>query len=502
MLNDAKVKAAKAKEKPYKLFDSGQLFLHVTTAGGRIWRMKYTFGKSPKTGKPTEKLLTFGAYPAISLGEAREMRNAAKAIMLAGKDPAVERRLAVDEQKDAAANTFETVAIQWFELNSGWSVERFRAWQAATGLVFGRKHLATWVEHPTTRWSPQQAYDIYRSLERDIFPLMGDLPIAAIRAPKVLKVLQETERRGAIGTAHKLRQRVSAVFSYGVNTGLCEMDPAAKLGTALKEKPKEAPRPSIIDGLDAWGDKVTAFRQMMIECEALRRRASTKLALRLLALTAVRPGELAGAMWSEFEDVEARWAIDASGVRIQINQPLWRIPAARMKGTVARKSEAGGDHLVPLSRQAVDVLSALHGLTGRFPYCFPGDRSLHKPISEGTLNKLLKDAGYDKRHVPHGFRAAFSTIMNERPKELRHEDDRAIVDLMLAHIPEQKSGSEGAYNRASHMERRRELAQEWADIAIGGFWPADIHLGQPMRMGRRMKADLQALAEAMERARA
>jgi integrase len=485
-LNDAKVKAAKPRDRDYKLADAGQLYLLVTKAGGRLWRMNYTYGGNAKGG-PAQKTLTLGSYPSTSLSEARNFRDAAKALLRDGKDPAIERRLAVDEQAAANENTFETVAIRWFELNSGWSLERFKAWQAETGLTFAKQQARRWVDHETTRWSLQQAYDTYRSLERDIFPYMGDLPIASIRAPKVLKVLQEVERRGAIGTAHKLRQRVSAVFSYAVNTGLCENDPAGKLGAALKEKPTEIPQPSIVDGIKDWGSRITAVRQMLIDCEALRTRATTKLALRLLALTAVRPGELAGAMWGEFSGLDG-------------DAPLWTIPAERMKGTRSRKAEENGEHLVALSRQAVDVLTVLRALTGRFPYCFPSERSIHVPLSENTIRAFLIRGGYEGRHVPHGFRAAFSTIMNERPRHMKHEDDGAIVDLMLAHIPERKSGSEGAYNRAAHMERRHELAQEYADLILGGFWPADIHLGQPMRMGRRKRADLAELAAAMAQA--
>jgi integrase len=495
VLNDAKVKAAKPKGAAYKLGDAEQLYLLVTKAGGRHWRWNYTYGKNPK-GKPAQKTLALGSYPSTSLGEARELRNAAKKLLRDGKDPAVEKRLAIVEQETASANTFETVALRWFELNSGWSVERFRAWQKETGEAFSRKAAPAWIEHRTDRWSLQQGYDILRSLERDIFPHIGELPIASLKPPKVLKVLQETERRGAIETAHRLRQRVSAVFSYGISAGLCESDPAAKLGQALKTVPKETPQPSIVDGIAEWDGQVTAFRQMMIDCEALRRRAVTKLALRFLALTCVRPGELAGAMWKEFEDLEPRF-VTIGATPMQTNLPLWRIPALRMKGDSKRKAEAGGDHLVPLSRQAVDVLQVLRRLTGRFPYCFPGERTIQQPISDNTLRKLLMDAGYKGRHVPHGFRSAFSTIMNERPKELKHDDDRAVVDLMLAHIPEQKSGSEGAYNRAAYMARRRELAQEWADLIFAGFWPADIHLGQPMRFGRRMKRDLQEIVDAL-----
>ena len=162
-----------------------------------------------------------------------------------------------------------------------------------------------------------------------------------------------------------------------------------------------------------------------------------------------------------------------------------------MKGTKDRKSDGSEDHVVPLAREAVDVLAALRTETGRYPLCFPGERQVHKPMSSNTLRALLIRAGYFQRHVPHGCRAAFSTIMNERPAAQRQEGDRAVVDLMLAHVPLSRdaggrsaalvSDSEGAYNLAAYMDRRRELAQEWADMLLTGFCPADTVLDQPTR---------------------
>lgn len=478
MLNDAKIKAAKGEEAPYKLGDSGQLYLLVTKTA-KLWRMNYTFGRNAK-GNPKQKTLSLGEYPAVTLLKARAARDAAKAMLAEGKDPAVERKLAVIEQQTDHESTFEVVAIRWFELNSGWSVEKLRGW-LKENPAFSRAAAPAWTVEARQRWSIQQAYDIFRSLDRDIFPHLGRLPIKTIKAPRILTVLQLIEARGAVETAHRIRQRISAVFSYAVNSGLCDSDPAGKLGESLRPVPKARPQPSIIDGITDHDAQLAAVRKLLGDCEAQRTRAVTKLALRFLALTAVRPGdELAGARWEEFEDLEGE-------------APLWIIPASRMKGDTDRKEEQGGDHLVPLSWQAVDVLQALKTLTGRFPLCFPGERHLHKPISENTLRALLIRAGYYQRHVPHGFRAAFSTYMNElvdRRWRDRGQDglspDRAIIDLMLAHKPKDKV--EGAYNRAAYLIRRRELAQEWADLLLDGFCSPAAHLGQPMRRGASRSA--------------
>lgn len=433
MLTDAKIKAAKPREAAYKLVDSAQLFLHVTPAGGKHWRMNYTFGKNA-AGKPAQKTLTFGPYPGVTLVEARQKRDAAKALLRDGRDPAVEKRVSIEARAADHSNTFEIVARRWFEL---------------------RKAI----------WSPVHADDVLRSLERDVFPAIGALPLSAIDSPMILALLNAVEQRGAVETAHRLRQRVSDIFVYAIAAGgLAIADPAASLGKALRKKPRAKKQPSVIDRIRDYDAQVDAVRTMLAKCDAERCRASTKLALRLLALTAVRPNEVQSARWDELEGLDGP-------------NPLWRIPAARMKGDQDRKADDGGDHLVPLSSYAVAAINALRPLTGGYQLMFPSERHVHRPISENTLRALLIRAGYYQRHVPHGFRSAFSTIMNERPD--RQDGDRAVIDLMLAHIPKDKV--EGAYNRAAYMPRRHELAQAWGDLIAADLVAPEEHLGKPIR---------------------
>lgn len=428
MLTDAKVKAARPRDAAYKLADSNQLYLHVSPAGGKHWRMNYTYGRSAKNpNAPAQKTLTFGPYPAVTLVEARRRRDEAKAMLLEGRDPATERRIAAKAQTSATGNTFRSVATSWYDKKKG-------------------------------TWAPRHATKVWESLEENVFDEIGSLPITSIDAPRLLDLLTVVENRGAIETAHRLRQRISAVFVYAIAAGLAANDPAASLGKALSPKPRARRQPALTD--------LTSIREMLVACEAERSRAGTKLALRLLALTVVRPGELRHARWAEIEDLNGA-------------EPVWRIPAARMKGDEDRKAEVGGDHIVPLSTQAVAVLRALHPLTGDLELMFPSERHLHKPISENTLSQVLIRSGYFQRHVPHGFRAAFSTIMNERADAAGRSGDRAIIDLMLAHIPKDKV--ESAYNRAAFMPRRRELAQEWADLLLEGAAAPDSFVGQPMR---------------------
>lgn len=471
MLNDAKVKAAKGKEKAYKLTDSGQLYLHVSTTGVRSWRLNYTFGKNA-AGKPAQKTHTFGTYPAMTLVQARAKRDEAKAMIADGRDPAVEKVVAAKARVLESENTFQSVAEKWFELNSGWSLEKLAAYKAEHKGKWSWRTARHWIVSHAP-WSAVHSADVLTSMERDLFPAIGDVPITMIKAPKLLEVLQKVEKRGAIETAHRLRQRCAGVFAYGIGAGVCEANPAAGLVANLKDKPKARNQPSIIDGKRGPEEQLVAVRQMLVDCEAERCRASTKFALRFIALTAARPNEVHGARWDELHDLDGK-------------DPRWVIPAARMKGTEDRKGEEDGDHIVPLSHQALAVLDAARLVTGNFPLIFPSERNPFKPMSENTLRALLIRGGYGGRHVPHGFRAAFSTIMNGRAdREWRaggHKGaspDRAIIDLMLAHVPGNKV--EGAYNRAAYMDRRREIAQEWADLLMADFWPAEIHLGQPIR---------------------
>lgn len=211
---------------------------------------------------------------------------------------------------------------------------------------------------------------------------------------------------------------------------------------------------------------VAQARALLLACEAAPGFALTKLASRLLALTAVRPGVIRFATWGEFEDLESK-------------APLWRIPAERMKLQQDRKQGDQFEFLVPLSRQAVEVISAADRVSGGGPLLFPGTRHAHRPMSENAIGYAYNRLpGYSGRHVPHGWRSTFSTIMNERALAMDRPGDRAVIDLMLAHLP---SGVEGAYNRAAYLPRRRELAQEWADLLMEGMPTADTLLDGPKR---------------------
>lgn len=487
MLTDAKIKAAKPADKDYKLGDTGQLYLFVSKAGGKIWRMNYTFGVNAK-GKPAQKTLTFDSYPAMTLVEARAARDDAKAKLRKGIDPMAAKRAGERKKAISAANTFELVAIQWFELQSGWSVAKFRAFCETHGSWSSRDkakmadNAAQWIVRPElATWSIVHAADTLQSLERDVFPEIGDLPVADIESPTIVDVLGKISGRGAIETSHRVCQRISAIYVYAVSAGLAKSNPAATMNKALPKVPRSKKRPSIVDKIKDHDAQVEAVRKLMRKCDDERCRATTKFALRLLMLTAVRPNELEKAEWAELEDLDGP-------------EPTWRIPAERMKGDQERKAEEDGDHLVPLSRQAVDVIRALQRLTGNHRLMFPGERDYRVPISNNAMRQLLMRAGYYKKHVPHGCRAAFSTIMNQHPE--KQDGDRDVIDLMLAHIPEGRSGSETAYNRAEYMPRRREIAQAWADLVTADLEPPEAHIGRPIRWAETGPREARELADA------
>ncbi|MDK1384794.1 site-specific integrase [Sinorhizobium sp. 8-89] len=194
----------------------------------------------------------------------------------------------------------------------------------------------------------------------------------------------------------------------------------------------------------------------------------TKLGLRLLVLTAVRPGTLITTPWTEWNGLDE-------------DDPVWQIPAARMKLKLQHKDDEERDHLVPMSSQAMETVAVLRSITGRCPFALPNGRHAHKAMSENALGYLLNRAGYHHKHVPHGFRSTFSTIMNER-----YPADRQIIDLMLAHTPKDKV--EGAYNRAEHLHRRKELAQLWADLILKDMPAAEELLHGPRKNLKEVEA--------------
>lgn len=408
MLTDTAIRKAKPREKAYKLGDAAGLYLYIMPSGYRSWRWKYRYG-----GK--EKRLVFGSYPDVTLAEARRLREDAARQLRSGVDPSLHRRQQSAAQVAQVGATFKAVAEDWL------------ASQAPT-------------------WSLRYAQNVKNSLVKDVYPQLGKVPIAAITTPMVLAVLRPVEQRGAVETAHRIRQRISEIFGRAIGSGIASHDPAAVATKAL------AP---IRRGKHPAVRTVEAARTVLRKVEEEPAQPLTKLASRLLALTAVRAGVLRLAEPHEFEGLDGA-------------EPIWRIPAAKMKLVLEQKQDVAFEFIVPLSRQAVETVQVAMEFGGRGPLVFRGVRHPRRPISDSTLSKAYRDAGFTGVHVPHGWRSTFSTVMNELAAVENRVGDRAIIDLMLAHVP---SGVEAAYNRAAYMPRRRELAQEWADMLVQKLAP-------------------------------
>jgi integrase len=314
-----------------------------------------------------------------------------------------------------------------------------------------------WYTIQKPRWKEVHASDVIVSLERDLFPLIGDYPVDQIDEPLLLAALKKVEQRGAIETARRLRQRADRIFRYAKASGIPNSNPASDVKEALSPVPTKRRWPAIT--------AVPDLRKLIETVDAAGASPVTRLASRLLALTAQRPGMVRGAAWSEFEGIN--WALDATASP----EALWRVPAGRMKQELDLREDESFEHLVPLAPQAVEVLRTVRELTGKGPLAFCSNRSAHDPMSENAIGYLYNREGYKGRHVPHGWRSSFSTVMNERAERLypgtdRLVIDRLIIDLMLAHTPVGMSGSEFRYNRSAYMDRRRELACEWADLIL------------------------------------
>ena len=389
-----------------RLYDGGGLYLAIRPSGAKSWKLKYRWHGA-------EKKLTIGPYPLIGLREARDRRDEAKLRISAGTDPSAEKK--ARQRKVAIGETFEEVA---------------RSWHASK----------------KAKLTPRYAQQVLARLEANAFPLLGRKAIGSITPAEVLEAIRRIERRGALVMAQEVRGHISEVFVWAIASGLAETDPAAIIRKALQ--PSAGGRFPAVETIEA-------ARELLQTIDARtgnRGLASTKLASRLLALTAVRPGVVRLAERQEFEALKGP-------------EPLWRIPAAKMKLLAEHKADNRFDFLVPLAPSAVRVVEAAMQKSAHPRFIFPGANRTG-PISDSTLSQLYLDAGYRGRHVPHGWRATFSTIMNERAAAQERWGDREIIDLMLAHV---KGDIEAKYNRAAYMPRRRQIAKEWAELLDVGL---------------------------------
>lgn len=358
-LTEMEVRNAKAKQKTYRLFDGGGLYLEVAPTGSRIWRFKFV----QSNGK--ESRLTFGPYPEITLQKARELRLETRRLMLEGVDPAKHRDANKRLLADRLAHTFEKIAREWYA-------------------------------NKVPTWSERTAKNMIQRLESDIFPRLGKMPITEIKHRDVIAALRKIEERGATEIAKRMKAVCSQIFSYAIQCGIAERNLVVDMKDVLKTR-----RASHFAAIDA--DELPAFLTALARNEA-RMFETTRIALRLMLLIFVRTSELIETPWSE---------IDLEGGE-------WIIPWQRMKRGKLTVNPDMTNHHVCLSRQALDLLRELHNITGHSKYLFPNQRDPKKPMSNNTLLVTLDRMGYKGRMTGHGFRALAMSTVKER-LGYRHE---------------------------------------------------------------------------------
>lgn len=399
-LTDSKCDAAKPKLKSYTLFDGGGLYLEVMPSGSKKWRMKYV-RPNGKTG-----LATFGDYPALSLKQARLRREEAKAMLAQELDPIEQKREAAIKRKQSEQSSFEIVAREWH-----------------SSMI--------------KRWSPDYATTFLRRMENHLFPEIGTRPVSSLKTRDLMLPLKKLEKREAAVIAERMKQAITNVMRYAVQHGLIDQNPALDLRGVIQPRPvKHHPAlpleqlPELIQRIDNYTG-----------------RSLTRLAVQLSLMTFVRSSELRFARWSEIDHKKGQWTIP--GERAPIKGVKFSQRGAKMKTP----------HLVPLSRQALAILSKIKTISGNSELIFPGDSSSGAPLSERTINQALQRMGYDTKTdvCGHGFRAmACGALVQSTLWQ------RDAVERQMSH--QERNDVRQAYvHQAEFIKERRLMMQWWAD---------------------------------------
>jgi len=373
-LSVKEIESAKPKEADYVLYDGDGLELLIKSSGSKIWQFRYI---RPVTKKRAKK--SIGAYPSVTLADARSYRADARVLLAKQIDPQEHQQEQLRSSLEAKTNTFQLVAERW------WNVKK----ASVTG---------------------DYAEDIWRSLERDVLPAIGDIGITDIKAHTLVQAVQPVQARGALETVRRLCQRINEVMVYAQNTGLIDAVPSINIGKAF-EKPQKKNMPSIRP------DQLPQLMQTMRTANII---LPTRCLFMWQLLTITRPAE-------------AR---------------EWKIPASRMK--------MNRDHTVPLSDEAIAILEMMKPLSGSREFIFPSRIKPNQPMNSQTVNASLKRAGFGGVLVSHGLRSIASTALNEQgfPPD--------VIEAALAHVD--KNEVRRAYNRSDYLEQRRPMMQWWADL--------------------------------------
>lgn len=385
-LTNTEVLRSKATDKDITLHDGDGLFLVVKTTGKKLWRFRY---QRPTTKQRT--MIGLGAFPALSLADARRLRADYLSLLANGIDPQTQAEQVTEQQQIAVDSIFSTVASNCFTLK-----------QASV--------------------TPDYAKDIWRSIEKDVFPAIGEIPVQEIKARKLVEALEPIKARGALETVRRLVQRINEIMIYAVNTGLIDANPASGIGMAF-EKPKKLHMPTL---------RPEELPKLMRSLMMSNLSVPTRCLIEWQLLTLVRPSEASGARWAE----------------IDINARLWTIPAERMK--------ANREHIVPLSPQAIDILDVMRPISAHREHVFSSRNDPKRPMNSQTANAALKRIGYGGKLVAHGLRSIASTALNEA------EFSSDVIEAALAHID--RNEVRRAYNRSIYLEQRKQMMAVWGTM--------------------------------------
>ncbi len=385
-LTNTQISSAKTPDREKTLQDGKGLMLLLKPNGAKKWRYRYTH---PHTKKRV--LLGIGDYPALSLSDARKKRDEAEALIAQGTDPQTFWRKNKLQEATSHINTFEQVAKAW------WDVKK-------------------------TKVSEDHAHDIWRSLEREVLPSIGKLPVKELDATILINSLSRVHAKGALETVRRLCQRINEVMQYATNTGLIPHNPATGIKSAF-QAPAAKQQPSITPA---------ELPKLMQDISYASIKLQTRCMIEWQLHTMVRPAEASGTRWDEI-DLEKR---------------TWTIPAERMK----RKER---DHVVPLTDSTIRILELMRPINGHREHVFCNQNDPTRPANSQTVNMALKRMGYHKKLVAHGLRSLASTTLNEQ------EFNSDVIEAALAHVD--ANTVRRAYNRTDYLERRRKLMEWWSN---------------------------------------
>jgi len=382
-LTNNEILKAKPREKDFTLHDGDGLFLLVKTSGKKLWRFRY---QRPNSTSRTN--LSLGAYPALTLAAARLIRDQHLSLLAQDIDPQQQQEIVSEQRQIELDSIFSTVAANWFQLKS----------KSVT---------------------PDYAKDIWRSLDKDVFPAIGEIPVQEIKARTIIEALEPIKARGALETVRRLVQRINEIMIYAVNTGLLDANPTSGVGMAF-ERPKKQNMPTL---------RPEELPKLMRSLVMSNLSIPTRCLIEWQLLTLVRPSEASGAKWAE----------------IDMDKKIWTIPAERMK--------AKREHIVPLSPQALDLLEVMKPVSAFREHLFPSRNDPKRPMNSQTANAALKRIGYGGKLVAHGLRSIASTALNEA------DFSPDAIEAALAHTD--KNEVRKAYNRSIYLKQRKELMAWW-----------------------------------------